>query len=119
MRRIGPHSSAVALAKLDGRTRQGRLLRDIRADLVKHVGGSPSATERILIDQAAQLRLRLALMDAEDAGVLSERNAREYLSWSSALGRMLRQLGLKAAAKPAPSLDDLMTRLTPSRGIAA
>lgn len=32
------------LARRDGRTREARLLRAIRAELTEHVGGHPSAT---------------------------------------------------------------------------
>jgi hypothetical protein len=37
---------------------------------------------------------------------MSERNAREYVVWHNAYVRTLRELGMKAAAERAPSLED-------------
>lgn len=104
---FGPHSRPHTLAKLDGRTREARLLRDFRADLVRHVGGKPSATQAALITQACQLQLRIALMDRATAGeaVPSFRNGREYLAWANALARLLRQLG-KGVSATGPTLAD-------------
>ncbi len=108
MRPLGPYSRS-ALANLDGRTKEARLLRDFRADLAAHVGGKPSATQAALIQQAAMLQLHIALMDrkaAEGAGGLSVRDGREYLAWANALSRLLRQLGTKGTAAAPPSLAD-------------
>jgi hypothetical protein len=41
------------LAVIDGRRAEAKLMRDVRAELTKHDGLSPSATQRIIIDQAA------------------------------------------------------------------
>jgi hypothetical protein len=57
---IAPCSSSVALAKLDQRTKDARLIRETRA---VHVGGNPSVTQRALIEQLVQIKLRLAVMD--------------------------------------------------------
>ncbi len=77
----------------------------VRAELAQHLGGSPSATQRILIDRAAALSLRIHLMDRESArsGEMSERNGRQYLAWSNSLTRVLRQIGLAAAPAPKDS----------------
>ena len=100
--RVGPYSRPPSLARLDQRTREARLLADTRAELTAHLGGAPSATQRALIDRAAWLTLRIALMDAKGAdGHLSERDGREYLAWSNSLTRALVALGLQAAtARP-------------------
>ena len=100
--RVGPYSRPPSLARLDQRTREARLLADTRAELTAHLGGAPSATQRALIDRAAWLTLRMALMDAKGAdGHLSERDGREYLAWSNSLTRALVALGLQAAtARP-------------------
>ena len=54
-------------------------MRAVVAELTRHVGGRPSAVQRLLIERAAKLHLRLALMDAqtEPGGGMSEKNARE------------------------------------------
>jgi hypothetical protein len=105
MPKLGPYSNCATLAKLDGRTREARLVKSLRAELVAHVGGNPSTTQRLLIDQACALQLRIALMDAdsERIDVMTERNQVQYLAWSGALTRLLDKIGLKAAAAPKPT----------------
>lgn len=102
---IGPYSRPPALAKLDGRRREARLMRDAVSELTRHVGGAPSVVQQRLIHRAAVLALRLAMMDAKAPdGAMSERDAREYLCWHNAYVRTLRQLGLKGAAQKGPDL---------------
>ncbi len=88
----------------DGRSADAVLLRRTKAALCAHVGGKPSATQRALIDRAAQLTLHVARMDAramEDGG-LSDHATREYLAWSNTLSRTLALLGLDAVPAPPP-----------------
>lgn len=75
------------------------MLKSVRADLTAHVGGHPSATQRALIEQAGQLRLRLAAMDQKfaQAGELSHHDSRTYLAWSNSYGRLISRLGSKPA----------------------
>ena len=96
------------LAKLDGRTREAALMRRTRGELTAHVGGQPSATQRALIERAVNLTVRLALMDAKFAAGTgqSDHDSRTYLSWSNALTKTLRQLGLQPAAKRPISLQE-------------
>lgn len=104
---IGPYSRPGALAKLDGRTRAGRLIRDFRAEMVAHVGGKPSATQAVLIERSCQLSLQIALLDEKHAtGGLTSHDQREYLAWTNTLTRLMRQLDLGAPRKPARSLSD-------------
>lgn len=109
-RSLGPYSRPATLAKLDQRTKEARLVRETRAELVAHVGGKPSATQRALIERAVQLTLRVALMDRKftEAGHTSERDSREYLAWSNSLARTLREIGLKPAAARPPSLAEIL-----------
>jgi hypothetical protein len=81
MRKIGPHSRPDKLQIVDGRLAEGKLMARMREELTAHLGGKPSATQRILIDRIAALSLRLHLMDRESArsGEMSERNGRSYL----------------------------------------
>lgn len=113
---IGPFSRPHTLAVLDGRTKEARLLRDFRAELVAHVGGRPSATQAALIGQAAMLQLRIALMDRASIGeaVPSEKQGREYLAWCNSLQRLLRQLG-KGVAAAAPTLADHLANREPAK----
>lgn len=109
-RRFGPYSRGAALAKLDGRTLEGRLARDVRADLIKHVGAAPSTTQIMLIDSIVQLQLRIAAMDRKfaESAATSEHDTRTYLAWAAALRRALRELGLKGAPQRPPSLKDII-----------
>jgi len=99
-RQIGRYSRPHGLAKLDGRTREAALMRDTRARLIAHVGGSPSAVELALIERAAQLTLKVAQLDAKlDANAMSDHDHRHYLAWSNSLTRTLEKLGMKGAAE--------------------
>jgi hypothetical protein len=65
MPHIGPYSSNAILSKPDGRTKEARLVASLRNELIAHVGGSPSVAERMMIDQACELQLRIAKMNRE------------------------------------------------------
>src|SRR5690348_12631730 len=99
MQRLGPYSRPGRLAAIDYRTSEGQLLTQVRQELTQHIGGKPTAPQRILIDRAAMLVLRITLMDKHEAqtGYMSEKNAREYLCWTESLSRLLVKLGLEEA----------------------
>lgn len=98
---------------VDGRRAEAKLMRDVRRDLTAHVGGKPSAVERMLIDQAAMLTLRVYIMDRESISnpELSERNGRQRLAWSNSLTRTLRAIGLNAAKDRPPSPEETMAAI--------
>jgi hypothetical protein len=111
---LSPHHHPHTLAKLDGRTKEARLLRRIREELVAHVGGSPSPPQRLMIERAASLSLRIALMDQKftETGTTTDVDARSYLAWSNTLTRLMRHLGLKGASQQPPSLQDYLAAKT-------
>jgi hypothetical protein len=117
MSKLGPHSRPNKLAVIDGRRAEAKFMRGVKADLVKHCGGAPSATQRMLIDQAAMLTLRLHLMDKASIAdpVMSERNSRSYLAWANALSRLLRQLGIRGATERPPTLQELLAASVSTR----
>ena len=81
----------------------------MRAELLKHVGSTPSATQRALVDRAAWLSLHVAMMDAkaiEAGGMPTEHDSRQYLAWSNTLTRTLTAIGLKSAAQAPKSLKE-------------
>jgi hypothetical protein len=114
--RVGPHSRALRRGvvgdQIDGRSREGRFLRACEAELVTHVGGSPSITQRLMIRRAARAMLRLELFDAKLAsGNWSDHDGRTFGGLQNAVRLMLRELGLKAPAKDrAPSLAEIAAR---------
>jgi hypothetical protein len=106
IRRIGPHSRPHVLAKLDQRTREARYLRETVAALTEHVG-TPTVVQRMLIQRAAALSLKLALLDAEPT--LSEHDMRAYSAWQNHLRLTLRELGATTPAQAEPqSLAELV-----------
>ncbi len=112
MPKIGPYTRPAALLKIDGRTKEARLVRETRAELTAHVGGKPTATQRALIERCVQLTLRVAAMDRKfmATGTQTEHDSRTYLAWSNSLARALRDLGMRSIKAPqAATLHDYIT----------
>lgn len=88
-------------------------MRQVRAELLEHVGGRPTATQRMLIDRAALLTLRLAQIDRrifadQDLTILDNN---QTVAWQNALTRVLVALGVhQEAAREAPSLAEHLRR---------
>jgi hypothetical protein len=112
VRTIGPHSRPHTLAKLDQRTRAARHLRETVAELTAHVG-SPSVVQRMLIQRAAVLSLKLLQLDAEP--VLSEHDMRAYSCWQNHLRLVLREIGIHPAAERPPSLREYWAQVVADR----
>jgi hypothetical protein len=111
-RRIGPHSRLFARGSsaIDGRSREGRYLAAVRAQLVAHLGGSPSAPQRMIVDRLAVVALRLALFDEKIiAGSLTDNDARTYGALHNSFRLLIREIGLKAA-DARPSLAETFAR---------
>jgi hypothetical protein len=97
-RNIGPYSRRHRLGYIDRRTHEGKLLEEFRADLVEHCGGAPNTIQSVLIERAARMQLRLAMMDSKvAAGDLHEHDSRVYLAWANTLRRTLVALGVQSA----------------------
>jgi hypothetical protein len=91
--------------RVDRRTGAGRLIKQVRSELVEHVGGEPTATEWLLIDRCARLSLKVSLIDAKiAAGTDTEYDSKSYLAWSNGLRRCLLSLGRR---KSSPKISDL------------
>jgi hypothetical protein len=101
------------LSKLDGRTREANLMKRVREELYAHVGGKPTTTQRLLIERAVILSLRVAQIDAKIlAGEpLTTHDSNFALAWNNALRRTLVALGSGAAAR-APTLADHLASLS-------
>jgi hypothetical protein len=112
MPKLGPYSRPDALSKMDGRTWEAKLLRQVRDDLAAQLGGSPSAAQRALIDQASWLTLHVEQINRRTIGgkLMTEHDSRHYLAWTNALSRTLRHLGLKGVAQQPPSLKDYLAQ---------
>lgn len=106
---LGVYSCNTTLASLDKRGREARLLRQVRTDLINHIGGNPSPVQRMLIERCAMLQLRVAMLDGRVLdGTFTEYDAKTYLAFSYSLRRSLVALGLEPATAQA---SDPMTAL--------
>jgi hypothetical protein len=114
-------ADVAAPVRLHGNSAPRRAAAKLRTDLIAHCGNRPSATQLAIIEQAAELKVRLAVMDQEfiRTGRRSAHASRDYLAWSNSLVRLLRQLGTHGEAEKAPSLADyLATRAAQSAPVA-
>ena len=93
-RRFWPGSGEGHARKIDGRSWQGRLLRETKDKLKASAGGLPAALAPMAIERAAMLTLYLAELDrkALASGGMGEAMMREYLALSDALSRAMDQL---------------------------
>ena len=114
VREIGPYSRPVTLTKLDGRTKEAALMRCVRAELTAHVGGTPTFPQRLLIDRAAVLALRIAQIErqmlAGEQLTLHDNN--HAIAWHNSFRRTIEALGLQPAAARPPSLTEYWARKT-------
>ena len=105
--RLGLHSRPHQLARVDKRTAEGRFVSTVRAELVRHVGGSPTVPQRLLIDAITYKALRLAMItEAARSGTSASPDKLDelFLKYSGSLREDLRLLGLQAPAAEAPTL---------------
>lgn len=85
-------------------------MKQTRRDLIRHCGGSPSVTTRMLIERAVTLSAYLSRLDGEalsPAG-LSDHRRREYLAADGSLRRTLRELGLEPMKTRQPDIREIM-----------
>ncbi len=117
---LGVYSCNRTLLQLDKRSREYRLMRQIRRDLTEHVGGHPNPLQRMLIERAVVLSLRVAMIDQKIVAgeILTQMDNNQALAWNNALRRTLVSLGVQpatATAPPAPSLQDVLANIAARR----
>jgi len=96
---VGPLSPRYRLRRLDGRTREAKVLRETEAQLFAHVGGRDRATapQRYLIERVAADLLRLSLYDVKLAdGTASDHDLRVQHALRNSVRLALRDLGLES-----------------------
>lgn len=109
---LGPYSKVLrrgAIGKsVDGRSTEGRYMRDIERQLTEHIGRPPSAPERLLIARVARTSLRILLLEEKlDAGNWTDLDNRTLSGLQNAFTGMLRALGLEAPP-PEKSVTELL-----------
>jgi hypothetical protein len=124
--RLGPYSRSlrrgVIGASLDGRSEAGRYARDLERQLTDHVGGSPSITQRLLIERIIKTGLQLRGLDAKlAADTWTDCDARTHGGLVNRERLLLRELGLKPQPAPVPTLAEHLARKAAERerGVAA
>jgi hypothetical protein len=105
----GPYSRDHVLSMIDKRTRAGRVYRTVIRELINHVGGDPSAAQRLLIESASIKATRLALLtDNLLAGIEPGEDGHQALAWLNSLRMDLQALGLERRARDVTSLADYL-----------
>lgn len=109
--RIGAHSRPHTLAKVDGRTKEAIIMRRVRDELTRDVGGKPNAVQRALIERCVWLSLRLAQLDRKIASGrdFTEIDSNTYLAWNNSLTRTLAKLGVEPNRPRSTQTPDTMT----------
>jgi len=121
MPKLGAYSKEIILARPDGRSREARLLKQMREALIRHLGGEDklSPPQRVLCERAAMLQLRCAVLDEKIVdGTFSEYDAKTYLAFSNSLTRTMTALGLEPAAPRRKTLDEHLRDIA-AREVAA
>lgn len=94
----GPYSKEIVLARPDKRTREGRLLTQMRRTLTAQLGGKPTPQQQMLIERCAMLQLRCAVLDKRIIdGTFTQYDSNTYLAFSNSLRLSLTALGLGAS----------------------
>jgi hypothetical protein len=114
---LGVYSCNTSLVEVDKRSREYRLMRQVRKDLTAHIGGSPNPAQRMLIERAVVLSLRVAMLDQKivSGEILTQLDNNQYLAWSNALVRTIARLGIDPAAGPQPTLEDTLAGIVARR----
>ncbi|HTV44845.1 MAG TPA: hypothetical protein VMF05_05980 [Stellaceae bacterium] len=115
-RKVGPYSRMLRRgaigASIDGRSTLGRFIRDLEQQLISHVGGAPSITQRLLIDRTIKVTVQLDALDRKlmAADGWNEHDGRTHNALINRQRLLLRELGIDRASAP-ESVDDLLRGL--------
>jgi hypothetical protein len=88
------------LAKLDGRTKCGRIVNELRRELFKHFNDVPNAVEKSHIERCCALRAKLAVLEAKVIeGRETTMDTAHFIAWENAYRRNLQALRFGEATK--------------------
>ena len=110
----GPYSKIFERGPLapsvDGRSTEGRHIRKLERELIKHIGGAPSITQRLLIERIIKTHLQLRALDEKLAsGIWTDHDRRTQAALANGLRLSLRDLGAKPVDAKPPSLAEYLS----------
>jgi hypothetical protein len=109
--------STRGMADLDGRSKAMRAVSEWKAELIRDLGGDPSAQKLTLIDAATKTMLYLNHIDSylmRAQSLVNKRKRailpilRERQALVDSLSRLLSQIGLERAPRPVPKLSEFI-----------
>jgi hypothetical protein len=109
--KIGPYSRklrrGIIADNIDGRSTLGRFCRDLEAQLIAHVGGSPTVTQKLLIQRIIRGTVQLEAFDEKlQSGDFTDQDARNYHGLINRHRLLIREIGIEPAAAKPPTLAD-------------
>src|SRR5215831_5622918 len=94
------------IVRVDGRTVEGRLLKNTRKALLEHLGPNPTIPQLALSERIAWLELRFAVFDRKQIeGTWTKLDNDTHLALIGNLRRLYQTLGL---GRPTPQLSQLL-----------
>jgi hypothetical protein len=101
-RPLGPYSKVLRRGAIrdnvDGRSTEGRFIRDMEAQLIAHVGGNPSFVQRLLFDRLIRVRLQLDALERKMGDGWTDKDSRTYGALLNQFRLTAREIGIKATA---------------------
>jgi hypothetical protein len=121
--RFRPDSRALGRGSLgdaiDGRSREGKFIRRVEAELIEQLGGKPTFSQMLLVRRAARAALKLELYDRKLAdGDINGHDSRMYGGLSNNLRLLLREIASQASAKSSAKTLDLDAIIARNKGAA-
>ena len=118
--RLGPYSAVLRRGAIgewvDGRSTIGRYARDLEAQLVKHCGGAPTVTQRLLIERLIHTTIHIDSLDRKLlGGEWADHDSRTHNGLVNRQRLLLREIGLGAAPEPKRSLADVVAEVVAGR----
>lgn len=103
-------------ADIDGRSREGKFLRRIEAELIDQLGGNPTFSQTLAVRRIARLMLQAETFDRKmSTGDWTAHDSRTAAGINNAVLKALKDIGLKSrvSTKPVPTLADIAGRHAP------
>jgi hypothetical protein len=117
---VGPYSRRLRRGAIgdsvDGRSAEGRFIRDLERQLIAHVGGVPTIAQKLLIDRIVKCTMQIDALDRKLAdGDWTDHDARTHGGLINRQRLLLREIGLQPATPKPPSLAEVTARIIAER----